>query len=322
MAAKIFLQGDEIKAKNIKKAISLLEKVTRSYDAIFAATSLYDISDSMRYNIPNYSGGCFLSSIAGEVDTVAGELTQVYTNLTSLNKCLTEGMDVMENADKSFRGYTFSNKTEQKQGLWEMLFGNNCTKEQSVIIRIDPIINKTLPITTFVSVELIPQPTENDCGPTSAYMVIKTLYPDSAVTLKDVINQYYTGKDATYLGNLTEQINAAGDIKYIYKSNMKEEDLISMIRRSIERNQPCIALGVPGAVSDAFGYHSDGHYVVISGIRQDDSGMWKVQITDPYSGSAFRNGNGPQGQVLEIDSGTLYRYMHARDDGGYLIYPS
>lgn len=121
MADKIFLQDDEISTKNIKKAVSLLETVTRSSDSLFAATSLYDIASTMQHNVRNSYGVRFLSNAAEEAESIACELEAVAANLASLQKRLTDCPEALQEADKTFKGWNRKGIAEPKGGVKELL---------------------------------------------------------------------------------------------------------------------------------------------------------------------------------------------------------
>ena len=123
MADKIFLQDDEISTKNIKKAVSLLETVTRSSDSLFAATSLYDIASTMQHNVRNSYGVRFLSNAAEEAESIACELEAVAANLASLQKRLTDCPEALQEADKTFKGWNDKSGEHWLSRTFSTLFG-------------------------------------------------------------------------------------------------------------------------------------------------------------------------------------------------------
>lgn len=123
MADKIFLQDDEICTKNIKKAVSLLETVTRSSDSLFAATSLYDIASTMQHNVRNSYGVRFLSNAAEEAESIACELEAVAANLASLQKRLTDCPEALQEADKTFKGWNDKSGEHWLSRTFSTLFG-------------------------------------------------------------------------------------------------------------------------------------------------------------------------------------------------------
>ena len=175
MADKIFLQDDEISTKNIKKAVSLLKKVSNVKEANFLETSLNDIAFKMQMGVENSYGGLFLSNASEEAESIAGELEAVAANLASLQKLLTDSPEVFFDADRAFKGWNRREIAEPKGKVKKFLemFGlgfiwklfniddNNPTEVvlPSDIDDTDTKITETPPVTPVITIQNYDFPT-------------------------------------------------------------------------------------------------------------------------------------------------------------------
>lgn len=123
MADKIFLQDDEISTKNIKKAASLLKKVSNVREVNFFESSLHDIAFKMQNRVENSYGVLFLSNAAEEAGSIACELEAVAANLACLQKLLVDSPEGFFDADKTFKGWNDKPGEHWLSRAFSALFG-------------------------------------------------------------------------------------------------------------------------------------------------------------------------------------------------------
>ncbi len=169
----------------------------------------------------------------------------------------------------------------------------------------------------FVDVDLKPQQTNYTCGSASGAMV-STTYSGKNVTESQIWNYANSGGQGTYVYAITNAINyyiqkngKGKDYKYAQTSSDKA--FFEGVQASLGKNAP-VQLQLKPSLLSAFGYKSNGHYVVASGAFVKD-GVNMLRITDPYSGS-WTSG-APKGQVFEAKASDI-RYC-IRNHSNYVM---
>ena len=177
-----------------------------------------------------------------------------------------------------------------------------------------PTVN---PDGVFVDVELKPQQTNYTCGSASGAMV-STTYSGKNVTESEIWNYANSGGQGTYVYAITNAINyyiqkngKGKDYKYAQTSSDKA--FFEGVQASLGKNAP-VQLQLKPSLLAAFGYKSDGHYVVASGAFVKD-GVNMLRITDPFS-AGWKSG-APKGQVFEAKASDI-RYC-IRNHSNYVM---
>ena len=157
----------------------------------------------------------------------------------------------------------------------------------------------------FVDVALKPQQTNYTCGSASGAMV-STTYSGKEVTESQIWSYANSGGEGTYVYAITNAINhyiqkngKGKDYKYAQTSSDKA--FFAGVQASLGKNAP-VQLQLKPSTLAAFGYKSNGHYVVASGAFVKD-GVNMLRITDPYS-AGWKSG-APKGQVFEAKASDI-----------------
>lgn len=150
-----------------------------------------------------------------------------------------------------------------------------------------------------VNTPLLAQKTHYNCAFASGSMLLNAA--GISATEDDIIR--ITGGDNNlYEVNKAMNQLSGGRFSEIYCP--KEEGAFrTEIENSLKKGVP-VQVNVFLPTSEPFGYTSDGHYVVVTGMYEDSEGVTRVTINDPYSPEYFRNGT-VQGQTLDIPLSTL-----------------
>lgn len=334
MASKIYLRGEELQLSDAKKAADYIDDAVSALRKVDDAVSGWDFYMD---NIEVAENGFVFGGSMSEAHGCLSALRAAQTRLNKLVSTLQTATEKIEDADAEFKnsltnsGASTRRKNALRSLIRQTIFPSTIipsvvtwiydliTPQDTITIDIDPVINVNPPVLpSRLNVDLVPQPTHDDCGPTSAYMLIKYLNPDSDITLEDVIKKY---NGNPYLYNLCNIIVEETDGPYHWGANLTEAELLEKLQTSIESGYPCMALGASPTSTEPLGYTSGGHYFVVSGVFQDTDGTWMVEITDPYSEEYWKNNN-PTGQVITISLSDLHSFCHQHPsgDGGYLIF--
>lgn len=165
-----------------------------------------------------------------------------------------------------------------------------------------PTVN---PDGVFVDVALKAQQTNYTCGSASGAMV-STTYSGKEVTESQIWNYANSGGQGTYVYAITNAINyyiqKNGKGKdYKYAQTTSDKAFFAGVQASLGKNAP-VQLQLKPSLLAAFGYKSDGHYVVASGAFVKD-GVNMLRITDPFS-AGWKSG-APKGQVFEAKASDI-----------------
>ncbi len=273
MADKIFLQDDEISTKNIKKAVSLLETVTRSSDSLFAATSLYDIASTMQHNVRNSYGVRFLSNAAEEAESIACELEAVAANLASLQKRLTDCPEALQEADKTFKGWNDKSGEHWLSRTFSTLFGTTIGWYLCDLFGIP----RNAPVETVVS-----------SGDETHEQTVPSKENSQNKDTKIIISDYAAGDDAV-----------KGTIRWVHQGEDKAVEYGWGDRE--EREKKGIDIGVQ--------CNSACESMALSYIGIDRSAISMVPIVDDLGGlevasygTKVRFWEAPDGSTIQIDN--------------------
>ena len=150
----------------------------------------------------------------------------------------------------------------------------------------------------IVDVKLKAQQTNYTCGSASGAMCATT-YSGKDVSESDIWNNCDKGYE-TYVYAITNSINynlkkkgKSGDYKY--KQTTSDDKFYEGVKTSLSMNAPVECQLKPSTLA-AFGYKSNGHYVVASGAYEKD-GVKMLRITDPFSGQW--KASAPKGQIFD-----------------------
>ena len=285
MADKIFLQGSEINTKSIKKAVSLLKKVSRVKKANFLETSLNDIAFKMQMGVENSYGVRFLSNASEEAESIAGELEAIAANLANLRKILTEGPSTIEDADKFFKGHAERiidvKRYTKKQTFWERLFGI----EPQEVMEIDIATNYDPAAQPNLSYYKILDPhmgnysvNQNDYRATMGSVGCCAV--SYAIALS-IINKQPYNPDKYWNAAAQQTEYTDGGIEYYN----------SCSERPFDTNEICekIKEGKPTVIHYMYEENKGQHYVTVVGIREgaiiSDLGYSDILAIDPATGT-------------------------------------
>ncbi len=169
----------------------------------------------------------------------------------------------------------------------------------------------------ILDVQLKSQKTDHTCGSASGAMAATT-YCGANVTESDIWNN--ADGQGTYVFRVKDQINKhiskhgkGNDYAYTTTSNTNS-NFLTMIRASLKLGAPVLLRIEAG--KDVYGYKSNGHYVVVSGIYKKD-GETKLRITDPWSSHWYSD---KTGQIFDQSAKNIQNSLKGGASGdGYLI---
>ncbi|MBQ5951825.1 MAG: C39 family peptidase [Lachnospiraceae bacterium] len=153
-----------------------------------------------------------------------------------------------------------------------------------------------------VEVPLKGQKTNYTCGSASGSMILAAL----GVNVSEEDVYAYAGRggyNPTGVERLKDTINhflgcKAYRVQQTY--GWSDQQYINLIKSSLEKGYPVQAL-IRANSKQPLGYSTKGHYFVITGIYQDDKGVWRVKINDPWSKNAYGKKPSPTNHDLTIE---------------------
>ena len=195
---------------------------------------------------------------------------------------------------------------EQKQKDYVYLYGEECPEIAEEIARLKELL------IVECDVPLYGQKTNYTCGSASGSMILNSLGIN--VSEESFWRYANAGGEGTYVYRITQTLNhflGAQIYSYVQTNKMGLEEYAKMIETSLERGYPVqMVIRIPRGT--AFGYSSNGHYVVVTGIYQDKNGEYMVKINDPFSKSGP---NAPQQIEMKLSELKQYNANHS----GYVI---
>ena len=200
-------------------------------------------------------------------------------------------------------------KLEEKQKEYVYLYGAESQAIAAEIARLKDLLK------VECDVPLRGQNTNYTCGSASGSMILSSLGINTSE--EAFWNYANSGGQGTYVYRIAQTLNhfiGSNVYSYVNTANMSLEAYYQLIAASIEKGYPvevvvCIQSGTE------FGYSSNGHYVVVTGVYQNAQGEYIAKINDPFSGKWYSNGH--QGQQIEIKLSDLQKYN--ANHSGYVI---
>jgi len=227
--------------------------------------------------------------------------SKTYEDAIATTSTITESSDTPNNEIKDK-----IKELEEKQKEYIYLYGEECPEIAKEIARL-----KDLAIVEC-DVPLYGQKTNYTCGSASGSMILNSL--GVRVSESDFWNYANAGGHGTYVYRIAQTLNhflGAQIYSYVQTYSMGLEEYAKMIETSLERGYPVqMVIRIPRGT--AFGYSSNGHYVVVTGIYQDKNGEYMVKINDPFSKSGPNN---PQQIEMKLSELKQYNANHS----GYVI---
>lgn len=156
------------------------------------------------------------------------------------------------------------------------------------------------------------------CGAASGRMVLASLGIE--VSEKDFATRagtYVDGSTVVYkLQNALNYYIGSNTYKYKYTASLSSEDYLNNIKASLSNGFPIVVnVGIPSNNKGVFNYSADGHYVVITGIKEAPNGSVTLRINDPYSN---KGANNPQKIEMAFED---FKYYNTQGNG-YSIFGS
>lgn len=150
-----------------------------------------------------------------------------------------------------------------------------------------------------VNTPLLAQKTPYNCAFASGSMLLNAIGINASED--DIIG--ITGGDNN-LYEVNKALNKLGNDRFneIY-CDYNEDTFRETVAESLKKGVP-VQVNVSLPTKEPFGYTSGGHYVVVTGMYVDNSGVTQVIINDPYSADYFNKGI-VQGQTIEMPLSTL-----------------
>lgn len=150
-----------------------------------------------------------------------------------------------------------------------------------------------------LDVPLLPQSTGYTCADASARECIAYYYNHGIVTGKSATVPSESQLVSEYgSGSITPIVNGLRDycgVSFGYREKTTPEDFYAYISNSLKKGNPVVAnVYLNTDTSWVLGYTTNGHYIVISGIKKIN-GEEHLTITDPWN----KNGAGI-GQVIDV----------------------
>lgn len=158
----------------------------------------------------------------------------------------------------------------------------------------------------WIDVPLAGQHTDYTCGSASGCMILSAL----GVSCSEEAYWRYANSNGqgTYVYRVAQALNHfLGSNKYdfVATNNMSLEEYYQTILKSLENGYPVeVVMSVEG--KSEFGYSTEGHYVVVTGVYKNEDGEYIAKINDPFSKNWYNNGH--QGQQIEMRLSDLHRY--------------
>ncbi len=166
-----------------------------------------------------------------------------------------------------------------------------------------------------VDVQLYGQHTNYTCGSASGNMILNSIGVQCSE--EDFWNYANSNGEGTYVYRVCQTLNhfiGSEKYRYVDTSRMDLSAYYQLIYSSLERGYPVeVVMRIPEGT--AFGYGTNGHYAVISGVYQNSNGEYMAKINDPFSGNWFTNGH--QGQQIEVKLSDIQQYN--KNHSGYVI---
>ncbi len=150
-----------------------------------------------------------------------------------------------------------------------------------------------------LDVPLLPQQTSSTCADASARECIAYYYQHGFITGKSssipseaqLVSEYGSGSITPIVNGLRDYCG----VSFGYRAKTTPEDFYTYVSNSLRRGNPVVAeVYLNADTSWVLGYTTNGHYLVISGIKKIGNEEYLV-ITDPWN----INGAGI-GQVIEV----------------------
>ena len=170
---------------------------------------------------------------------------------------------------------------------------------------------------TLLDVELKAQQTHYTCGFASGAMAAQH-YSGKPVTESDVHNacKNIGGSQANWVWCVEAGINSilknkgkGGDYKW--RNNPSSAAAFANgIKKSLDNNAPAVLRVEPNKARALYGYGSDGHYVVATGVYKKDGQIW-MKLNDPYS-AKMANSGVPTGSQHDAPASDIFASM--KDD--------
>lgn len=200
-------------------------------------------------------------------------------------------------------------KLEEKQKEYVYLYGAESQEIADEIARLKDLLK------VECDVPLHGQNTHYTCGSASGSMILSSL---GINTSEEAFWNYSdAGGQGTYVYRVTATLNhfiGSNVYKYVETNKMSLDEYYQLLATSIEKGYPAeVQIRIPA--NTEFGYKSNGHYVVVTGIYQNAQGEYIAKINDPFSGKWYSNGH--QGQQIEIKLSDLKKYNASHS--GYVI---
>lgn len=159
-----------------------------------------------------------------------------------------------ENTDENANGFGNPSKAE-------------IAENEAIISEKEAVSNEITPFVANVSkalnVPMYKQEQNTWCGPASVQMVVK--YVDGRYFSQANIAAWMgTDSTGTYVYRIAQELNTYNGISGYGWSNIKQRDLWTTVKTSINSNRPAIAKVFTQKINKNYSFYS-GHYVVIKG---------------------------------------------------------
>lgn len=150
-----------------------------------------------------------------------------------------------------------------------------------------------------VDTPLQAQKTPDHCAFASGSMLLNAA--GIAATEDDIIAITGGDNNLFYVNEAMNQLSGGRfkEIECPYEEGAFRQNIEDSLRKGVP-----VQVNVKLPTTEPFGYPSDGHYVVVTGMYEDPDGVTRVTINDPYSPEYYYNGT-VQGQTLDIPLSTL-----------------
>lgn len=314
------------KAYNEISGVNVTEQLISSLTIIDVLYPIAGLSKAMLITRVKSEGTSALKAAKGDVNKLVAYFTNIRNALASSTSeflCCEENVkkktysDVIATTSNINEGSNSSNKEikdnisklEEKQKEYIYLYGAECQEIADEIARLKDLIK------IECDVPLRGQKTNYTCGSASGSMILNSLGINIS---EDVFWKYANANgEGTYVYRVTQTLNhfiGSNVYKYVSTGSMGLEAYYQLLATSIEKGYPVeVVVRIPSGTG--FGYKSDGHYVVVTGVYQNKKGEYIAKINDPFSGGWYSNGH--QGQQIEIKLSDLKKFN--ANHSGYVI---
>lgn len=144
------------------------------------------------------------------------------------------------------------------------------------------------------------QHTNYTCAFASGSMLLNAIGVSAS---EEDISRITGGDNNLYQVNKAMNQLSGGKFEEIH-CNRNINSLYDQITTSLDKGTP-VQINVRMSNNEPFGYPSDGHYVVVTGVYTDENGNRMVQINDPFSPQYYSQGI-KEGQQIEMPLSSLF----------------